>query len=778
MQSSSIRNLSQHLFWIALSAFIAWMPFYNNGVFFSRGHAHIDLVLLILLSFYLVFRIISWFVDKPSTGEKPLYVHLSWFDVAFAVYVILYLLSLFYAASLPLAVEGALDALALIFPFALMRNYGHFSLASTYLLCALGISSIGINAIGFANGWGQLLFPSAITLSPSLQVSSVFQYHNTYASFVTAIGLGLMAYCALSPRWIMLRAFFTGMAALDFAGLLLSDSRGALLFFVIVLICLLIGLKTQEGSQVARSRFLLFFAAAWVGAGLSYTLLRSAILHQDVGNGWIAFVIGIVLPIFLVLAFSVPFRDYTSVLLSAKKTLPIITTVYIVGILGIAAMKSKSFLHKIHSYHVHQLSVIQRFIFWRDGLRIFAYNPISGKGYGAWAAMFERVESYPYYSTQVHSFFMDTLMNIGILGICALLFVLWPLLRTVIAPWRTILETDVSIAGRRALSVMALMLFAHSLMDWDFAFLSMEFLFFLGVGSAFSLRSHLSGQGFSVPLHGWLMRTATTITCLLCLAGLYQSAQTVHAENLVRNANATLSGEGRINLYAEAVHIVPYNTTYLTDEANAFLANGSSQQNLQQAISILQKTLQFDPYNATVQSQLATIAFEDRQYSLAYEAAARAFRNAPFFPSNVSLAINAATIDGMQKAPSNPSVARQRLVAALSLYQQYQKNLSIVQHLPPYLPPMQPYVLDSFTFDSLATAELGIGNNQMAIQFAAKELANSDKHTRDVAKMITLIAQQGGLPALQNPTVLAFVKERQNLHSSYALLTNLRFLMP
>ncbi len=888
MTRTSTSRLWTNIAWILFAGLISWLPFYNNGVFFPHGQTIADLILLSLLAFYAIVRAITVFTARSAhrTTQTPvasfaaptaastadaseademdrgmptaggdvssipsrLLAEFTWFDAAFAVYVILYALSLFYAASLPLAVEGALNTVALLFPFGLVRLYGTSSDGLFWVVLGLAASSLYMTAIGVANGWGQLTFPSAIVTSPHIQVSSVFQYHNAYAAYAAAITIGMLVFVSLYPRWPVLRALLTGVAGLNMAGLFLSGSRGALLFWVVVLVLVMIGLRghvptghesvpgavetsSGEHSQPAswnspyasRSRFLLYFGAAAIGAAFSYLLLHLAIVNHSATTGWAGFALGFLIPTVAVLALSLSFGSVAPVFFGARRTFPTLLIVYAILFLLAALAKSHSLLAKLHSYHIHQMSVIQRFIFWLDGLRIVARNPVTGNGFGAWAAMFKKIESYPYYSTQVHSFLVDTLIDIGILGTIALLLMVWPMVRSVVWPWKSILTPNPRYATLRSVAAFGLMLFAHSLMDWDFAFLALLILFFVGMGSGFALRKEALWQsaqakaaasiseGTDTPTAGSarepvdattidrprkiervdpavvhapflrpsvLTRVVLAATVVTSLAALYFDANAVRGERIVAAANATSSFSTRLALFKEAHQVVPYNPNYLVDEANTVLdsPSGNAKEHFDQGVHLLQQAIALDPYNATLEAQMATIAFDASRYHLAYVTALEAYHNAPYFPTNLSLAINAAVIDGMQTAKTNSATAVSKFKRVLRLYADYQQRLKVVHSLPSYLPPIGPYTLQAFCYDSVATAELALGHNAKAEQFAGTVLNNPNAHTAQVAKMLTLIAKDGGLSALSAANVRQYVSSHPSVGSSYQLLLNLQNL--
>ncbi len=67
----------------------------------------------------------------------------------------------------------------------------------------------------------------------------------------------------------------------------------------------------------------------------------------------------------------------------------------------------------------NNLSVAERLSMYRSGFQLFSEHPIVGNGAKTFANMYEKVREYGYGTMEVHSFYMDILMDYGIIGIIA-----------------------------------------------------------------------------------------------------------------------------------------------------------------------------------------------------------------------------------------------------------------------------------------------------------------------------------------------------------------------
>ncbi|MEN1762012.1 O-antigen ligase family protein [Anoxynatronum sibiricum] len=113
-----------------------------------------------------------------------------------------------------------------------------------------------------------------------------------------------------------------------------------------------------------------------------------------------------------------------------------------------------------------------RLAYYRDSMTILRTHPL-GAGGGAWDALYREYQSQPYYSRQVHNFFLQTAVEAGIIGLMLLAgmvgLILWGLYR--VFRQELLLQTSLHVA--------ALSLLGHSFLDFNFSYLSTFFLFWI-----------------------------------------------------------------------------------------------------------------------------------------------------------------------------------------------------------------------------------------------------------------------------------------------------------
>ncbi|HHV30635.1 O-antigen ligase family protein [Acetivibrio mesophilus] len=121
-------------------------------------------------------------------------------------------------------------------------------------------------------------------------------------------------------------------------------------------------------------------------------------------------------------------------------------------------------------------SFIQRQIYLNDGFRIFKDNWLLGAGGGAWSVLIFAYQSYLYWSTQSHAYFLQVTVETGILGLIILVMLLLSIIAQFIMDYKYKEEEDINyrvVQGTLLTSILGM--FLHSCLDFDLS-LSSVFL--------------------------------------------------------------------------------------------------------------------------------------------------------------------------------------------------------------------------------------------------------------------------------------------------------------
>jgi len=79
-----------------------------------------------------------------------------------------------------------------------------------------------------------------------------------------------------------------------------------------------------------------------------------------------------------------------------------------------------SIVDKIKSISFKDRNFVERLVFYKDGLKIFLKSPIFGYGGGTWVSLYFMYQSYLYFTTQSHNYFLQVLLDTGLFGFAIL----------------------------------------------------------------------------------------------------------------------------------------------------------------------------------------------------------------------------------------------------------------------------------------------------------------------------------------------------------------------
>lgn len=357
-----------------------------------------------------------------------------------------------------------------------------------YLLVGSGYFIV---AYGFLNWFGNIEYPDAILSGRRL--SNVFQYPNAYAAYL--IGLFVAALILVrNETKSYLRLLHGSMMVPILLSFLLTLSRGGASIFPVILILYLVFMSLR--SQIIT---LLNILVAGIAALLLFNPLMNirAILAEDFSLqrslfGWFLLILASILSgaaMFWIEKWSSRHSPAVDKHSFGWKNI-IIPFVLVILILSSVALLTNSttianllpdeISKRIAGLSTDSNSVFQRNTFVKDALRIVKDYPLLGTGGGGWQSLYNSYKSYPYTSTQAHNFYIQYLVEAGILGsiifLSIMAYILYVFLRSVFA--------DRSISHRKLVFFFfAVSILAHSILDFDmsYVYLSSIVMFALGV---------------------------------------------------------------------------------------------------------------------------------------------------------------------------------------------------------------------------------------------------------------------------------------------------------
>jgi O-antigen ligase len=363
--------------------------------------------------------------------------------------------SAYHAGQIDLLYLGALLAAA-----GLLRGRG--------VLRALEPALLAGALVVIVYGLSERFVPGAVHLSSSVtaqgRLDQPLSYWNAMGE-LAAIAFVLAARLAGdASRCAVLRAGAAGAAGPLGLGLYLSFSRGALFAAAAGLLVLIVVSARREalaGAAVCVAAGVLCALAAAPFRGL--TALSGALGTREREGAIVLVAVLVVAGLGALGAIFVARRVATGALALPART-PVIALAVVCAGLALAIVlgaKETSRLPSGTSAARFTTLSSDRYDYWRVALRAFARQPVHGVGAGGWAVDWLRYRREQSYAVDAHSLPLQTLAELGLVGIVALAV----LLAGVIDAARQALARARPLAAGPVAALVVYL--AHSPLDWD-----------------------------------------------------------------------------------------------------------------------------------------------------------------------------------------------------------------------------------------------------------------------------------------------------------------------
>ncbi|WP_199624329.1 O-antigen ligase family protein [Paenibacillus alkalitolerans] len=544
--------------------FLLFSPF-GRGLF-DGSQASFDGAILTaeaLMSFSVLSLSVFLFFTKRVSQRNQMIHHIVW------LIPVAYLISIIFASSSHAATFSFWVYLfyAFVFTIGTYLSKSIFGskvmisgiVGSAYIIVLFGL----MNWFGDASIWGLFnwsevsgyvsnIYKDAVMVDANGErLTSVFQYANSYAAFLIATILVtiVLIVSAKSRVVVGVASFMLVPALLSF---ILTLSRGGLVVFPIVLVLVLPFLKVTRQLLAILHLFIagvvtLLILNALTVMGLA---LQKQFVPGDAFKAW-ALLIGcsaiVTATGLLIQWFAASWLEKKLQQVDVKRytnlALPIVGI--IVGALGIYLLLGNSGFVKmlpdniqtrIENINLNQHSVLERGTFYQDAIKLWKDYPVFGAGGGAWQTLYEKYQNNPYTSRQAHNFFLQTLVEVGIVGSFALILLLGVVLYHFLRSYWIKQEGD-----RHPYLIfytVAISILIHSIIDFNMSYVYLGALVFLCLGgmlAANELRPFRFQEKFSKSKWVYVYPSLLLVGSLVFLA--------VSLNNLASN-----------NLYTQARH--------------------------------------------------------------------------------------------------------------------------------------------------------------------------------------------------------------------------------
>ncbi|MBE1445681.1 O-antigen ligase family protein [Paenibacillus sp. OAS669] len=499
----------------------------------------------------------------------------------------------------------------------------------------LGYKEFAAKLVNWFVNLPTLEYKDAVMMaSNELRLTSTFQYANSFAAFLIALLLA-GSYLIVSNRKPVTIAIHSFMLVPMILSLLLSLSRGGLVILPVVLLLILPFLKIAKQIFI----FIHFVVAAVISLIIlnKITLVGEQFhLHQDLSTAatglWILIgaSVGCAIVCWLLQHFLYPkvegFFNNRLKMRFANILLP--AAALIIGLLGIFVVFGNTgainlfpdyIKHRIETINLEQHSVLERGTFYKDSVKLFKDYPVTGAGGGAWAALYEKYQNNPYVSRQAHNFFIQYLVETGIVGVLVLLAFLVYIYYLYIRQYIKNTTSSQENSNRHVFFIVTISLLVHSMIDFDLSYVYLGALLFLSLGGMISGSEQpaLSEKWLIFNKYKWIY---PSVLVILSIFMFFSSTRMLNANSSFQASISMAQSNKTINeIFVplnNALNQHPNHPDYASYKIDFLLQVYSQTKDenfFNQAVDLIQKVRAKEPNNrALIDKEVYTLAIKDQ----------------------------------------------------------------------------------------------------------------------------------------------------------------------
>lgn len=230
----------------------------------------------------------------------------------------------------------------------------------------------------------------------------------------------------------------------------------------------------------------------------------------------------------------------------------------------------ESLISRFNSIDLTENSSATRLTYYEDSLSILKSKPIFGGGGGTWEALYQKYQSRPYNATEAHNYFIQTMVETGIIGIAVLATLIGVFIVHLLKAWKRKDVLTVSVL------FSALALLGHSGLDFNFSFHSIPMIFWaliamLEFKTFEDIKLNIGKMDFKGKSNSPVLVSLVGIPLLVFSISLY-SANAIATSNTETINEIPM--EESIDKMEKAVMLDPFHSNIRVDLAKMQMAQG------------------------------------------------------------------------------------------------------------------------------------------------------------------------------------------------------------
>lgn len=261
-----------------------------------------------------------------------------------------------------------------------------------------------------------------------------------------------------------------------------------------------------------------------------------------------------------------------------------------------------------------------RILFTKDGIEIFKDNILVGAGGGGWKNLYRQYQSIPYNTTEVHNFYVQYAIEVGLIGLLALAAVLLQLL---IGTVKCIKNKS----NYLSVYLAVLLILNHSTIDFNLSLVAVAYILWLLIGI---LNSDSNIKHIAALQNKWTHICLIGFAIVIAIFSSSMAYGIFTGDKAAKFINTDI--EKSVELYEKAIRFDKYNSDYRVDYAqimNNKLKQTKDSKYYNRMLEEINNIKKYEPYNYQYASILINLFTSNGMFDEAVEMAEEKLKNQP-----------------------------------------------------------------------------------------------------------------------------------------------------
>ncbi|HBN85942.1 MAG TPA: hypothetical protein DDZ89_19115, partial [Clostridiales bacterium] len=519
---------------------------------------------------YLSLAIISglcalYMILKVVKGEKLQLNYIILF--AGVVLLLAYCLAFTKAVNVRGNIETLMQYVVYFMVLIVIYDYFHTQIDHIPWIAFAPMSIIGfLSAVVGLAGYTKVFSELDVTVNGQ-RIGSTLQYANTAAIYYLIL-IALATGFILNHKNIFVKGFFATISNVMFMTLFFTSSRGVFLVIPVIVFIILI-LAMPNGYRFKSFIYVLCVTLPTLTAMQGYEA-NSQINNLLSASKWVILSAGI--SAISIMLFSLLFR-----IRMEKKSSYVTIGVFILGMATALLVKWQivsgfvlsiipdNIIARIKDINFTTNSVVMRFEFYRDAIRLLKEHWLLGLGGGGFASLYQSVQELYYAARLVHNHYLQVFVEAGILGFLSFSIMVVAACIYLIYSRVHLKETKHKVYVAACFCAF-ISLAVHSAIDFNLSYASMSYLLFalMGISTAYfsytGKELELTKEISEKQKNYWTKKLIPSLMILVCIPCIFLGVRYSKAAKFAAEGTEyknLIEAEKALELYEMATNLDP-----------------------------------------------------------------------------------------------------------------------------------------------------------------------------------------------------------------------------